>query len=261
MNLRRLAENLTRGVVLRRRLPARFNHLPIYVTPEAGLRFCGTMSRVDSGLYNMVEELVTPGSVVWDVGANVGLFSFCAAARSGESGFVLAIEPDCWLAYLMTRTCQKLLRSSCSKVEVLCASISDSNRISKLEIAERARASSHLVEAVGSTQAKSARYLQQTVSLTLDFLLDYFPAPSVLKIDVETHEASVLRGAERLLNEVRPVIWCEVSHENSVEVTGLLHAAGYELRGAETQSHPLTDRAWFSTLAVPKAALRTYAAK
>ena len=253
-NLRKLAENLSRGVVLRRRLPARFGRLPIYVTPEAGLRFWGPMSRVDSALYNMVEELVTPGSVVWDVGANVGLFSFCAAARAGEPGFVLAIEPDYWLAHLMTRSCRRLPLNKCSKVEVLCVSISDSNRISKLEIAERSRASSHLSEAAGSNQSGSVRQVQPTASVTLDFLLDYFPAPSVLKIDVETHEASVLRGALRLLNELRPMIWCEVSHRNSPEVTGLLHAAGYELRGAETRPHPRIDRAWFSTLAVPKAA-------
>ena len=97
------------------------------------------------------------------------------------------------------------------------------------------------------------RCIQPTVSLTLDFLLDYFPAPSVVKIDVETHEVSVLKGAARLLQEIRPTIWCEVSHENSAEITELLHAAGYKLYGADVQPHPPTDQAWFQTLAVPAA--------
>lgn len=260
MNLRRLGENLSRGVVLRRRLPSRFGRLPIYVTPDAGLRYWGAMSAIDPLLYNMAEELVKPGSVVWDVGANVGLFSFCAAARSGRSGFVLSVEPDFWLAHLMMQSCRELPRHLCSEVEVLCASISESSRVSELEIAESARASSHLVEALGSAQARSTRCIQQTVSLTLDFLLDYFPAPSVLKIDVETHEASVLRGAACLLRKTRPTIWCEVSHQNSSEITQLLHAAGYELLGAETRPHPPIDRAWFHTLAVPKASITTYAA-
>jgi FkbM family methyltransferase len=253
MNLRRLAENLSRGVVLRRRLPSRFGGLPVYVTPEAGLRYWGSMSRVDSVLYSMAEELVKPGSVVWDVGANVGLFSFCAAALSGASGFVLSIEPDLWLAHLMTRSCQALPPGRCAEVEVLCASISDASRVSKLEIAQRARASNHLIEAIGSTQARGTRGMQASISLTLDFLLDYFPPPSVLKIDVETHEVSVLRGAARLLREVRPAIWCEVSPENSPEITGLLHSAGYELQGAAMLPHPRIDRAWFHTLAVPTA--------
>jgi len=79
------------------------------------------MSRVDPLLYEMAEELVKPGSVVWDVGANVGLFSICAAARSGRSGQVLAIEPDFWLANLINRTAQQLGASQyeCAHVEVL----------------------------------------------------------------------------------------------------------------------------------------------
>jgi FkbM family methyltransferase len=253
MSIRRWAEYLSRGVVLRRQLPAKFAHLPIYVTPEAGLRYWSAMSRVDPVLYSMAEEMVKADDVVWDVGANVGLFSLCAAARSGPRGFILAIEPDFWLAHLINRSSQRLGAGqyACAPVEVLCASISDSNRISKLAIAERARASNHLIEAVGSTEARGARCVQPTVSLALDFLLEFFPAPSVLKIDAETHEAGILKGAERLLKEVRPTIWCEVSAENSDEVTKLLHGAKYELYGAQVQPHRPIDRAWFHTLAVP----------
>src|SRR5271166_4864713 len=108
MGVRRWAEHLSRGVVLRRRLPSKFGRLPIYVTPEAGLRYWSAMSRVDPMLYDMAEEMVKQGSVVWDVGANVGLFSFCAAALAGKSGLILAIEPDFWLAHLINRSSRQL---------------------------------------------------------------------------------------------------------------------------------------------------------
>jgi FkbM family methyltransferase len=238
---------------MRRRLPAKFGRLPIYVTPEAGLRYWSAMSRVDPILYRMAEEMVKPGSVVWDVGANVGLFSVCAAALAGPSGFVLAVEPDVWLAHLINRSSQRLAigHCVCAKIEVLCSSISDSGRISRLVIAERARASNYLVEAVGSTQATGARRLQPTAVLTLDFLLEYFPAPTVLKIDAETHEANILNGGLRLLQEARPTIWCEVSAENCDEVTKVLHAANYQMFGAQVVPHEPIHRAWFHTLAVP----------
>lgn len=252
MGFRDCVEHLSRGVVLRRRLPPMFGRLPLYVTPEAGLRYWGPMSRVDPVLYSVGQELVKLGAVVWDVGANVGLFSFCAAALTGRSGSVLAIEPDFWLAQLITKSSQKLAmkKFDCADVKVLCASVSDSNRVSELEVAERARASNHLVEATGSTQAKAERYTQLSVTVTLDSLLEHFPPPSVLKIDVETHEASVLRGATRLLREFHPAIWCEVSAQNSPEVTDLLLSAGYELYGAATLPHPRIERAWFNTLAL-----------
>ncbi len=244
---------MSRGVVLRRRLPSKFGSLPIYVTPEAGLRYWLRMSQVDPFLYNMVEELVQPGSVVWDVGANVGLFGLCAAALAGPSGYVVSIEPDLWLAHLVARSSRRISHSSSASahVKVLCAAVSDSCGISELVIAERERASNHLVGASGSTQARAQRFTQPTVSVTLDSLLLHFPAPSVVKIDVETHETSVLRGAEKILNEIKPKILCEVHKQNSMDVTNLLHAAGYQLYGAQTQPHPPTKRAWFNTLAVP----------
>lgn len=253
MDIRMWAERLSRGVVLRRRLPSEFNRIPMYTTPEAGLRYWSAMSRVDPVLYSMAKEIVKPSSIVWDVGSNVGLFTFCAAARSGQTGMVLAIEPDVWLANLIHRSARRLdtYKYKCARVDVLCASISDTNRISELSIAQGARASNYISGAVGSPQAKGARYAQPTITVTLDFMLRFFPAPSVLKIDVETHEIGVLKGAERLLNEFRPTIWCEVSPQNSDDVTKLLHAANYKLYGAETQPHPAIDRAWFNTLAMP----------
>lgn len=254
--IRGLAEKLSRGVVLRRRLPAGFGRLPFYVTPEASLRYWLTMAQVDPMLYDMAAELIQPGSIVWDIGANVGLFSFSAAALAGPSGFVLAVEPDFWLAHLLSRSSRRLMaeKYACADVKVLCGSISDSNRISELQIAERERASNYLLEAAGSTQTGGSRHAQSTVCLTLDSLLDHFPAPSILKIDTEAHEAAVLRGATRLLTRARPKIWCEVSPQNSQEITELLHAAGYELYGAQAKPHPRIDQAWFHTLAVPSRA-------
>ena len=179
---------------------------PIYVTPEASLRYWSAMSQVDSVLFSVAEEIVKSGSVVWDVGANVGLFSCCAAAMSGRGGFVLAMSPISGL-HICSAVLLNDWRRANMKVQILksCApQSSDSNRISKLAIAQRARSSNHLIEAVGSTEAKGARSLQPTVSLTLDFLLEHFPSPSVLKIDAETHEINILKGAKRLLKEARP---------------------------------------------------------
>jgi FkbM family methyltransferase len=250
--MRTFAERLSRGIVFRRTLPARFRRLPIYVTPEAGLRYWGAMAKIDPLLYDMVDEMVTPGSVVWDVGANVGLFSVCAAALAGNSGTVLAIEPDVWLASLINRTSRLLVdRGECAQILVLSAAVSDRIGVSHLAIAQRARAANYLANASGSVEARGVRYVQPTVVLTLDRLLEEYPPPSVLKIDAETHEVNILRGAGKLLQEARPKIWCEVSAENSIEVGNLLHEAGYQLYGAQTRPHPTIDRAWFHTLAIP----------
>ena len=255
MILRQLAERLSRGVVLRRRLPREFKSLPMYVSPEAGLRYWRRdLSSVDPMLSRMARELVTGGSVVWDVGANVGLFSFSAAALAGPTGFVLAIEPDLWLAQLLTRSRGiQGWSAQAAPVAVLPAAVSETNGISRLQIAERARAANHLVEASGSSQTGGDRNQQQTVTVALDFLLGYFPAPTVLKIDVEAAELKALHGAAKLLRTVRPVIWCEVAPENALGVADLLHEADYQIFAAalDPDKRIALRRASWDTLALP----------
>ena len=103
--LRRLTERITRDWTLRRQLPQDFGGVPILVTPSAGLRYLArSMNDVDPVLMNLVKEFVRPGSVVWDIGANVGLFTFAAASLAGPGGQVMAMEPDAWLVQLLRRS-------------------------------------------------------------------------------------------------------------------------------------------------------------
>jgi FkbM family methyltransferase len=254
MDLRKSVEHVSRGLVFKRRLPPEFHHFPIYVSPEASLRYWSRMSKVDPMLYRMARELVQPGASVWDVGANVGLFSICASSLAGQQGHVVAIEPDIWLAHLLTKSARELelRRLNAAPVIVLCAAVSDGNRVTQLQISERSRAANHLADADGSSQAQGNRFSQAVTSVSLDFLLDYFPAPKVLKIDAETHETHILQGATKLLETVRPTIWCEVSPENAVAVFDLLHLFDYELYAAAAKVRMPLRRASWDTLAVPK---------
>jgi FkbM family methyltransferase len=254
--LRRVAELLSRGIVLRRRLPREFQNLPLYVSPEASLRYWrSNLATVDPMLFDMAREMVKAGQVVWDVGANVGLFSFCASALAGPSGSVLAIEPDFWLAHLISRSAQELSRNcrTAAPVAVLCAAVAEQTGVRDFHIAERGRAANHLAQIQGSTQAGGSRYSQQTVTVSLDFLLEHFPPPSVLKIDAEAAEVEVLSGSTTLLRTARPIIWCEVSPENSQPVGDLLRAHDYQIYAAALRPSERTAlrRASWNTLAIP----------
>src|SRR5882672_8676247 len=106
MSVRRLIKRVSRGVVIRRTLPQRFGGGSVFVSPEAGglKMLYPDVCRAEPALFELAEELVRPGDTVWDVGANVGLFAFAAAGRSGSAGRVLAIEPDVWLVSLILRS-------------------------------------------------------------------------------------------------------------------------------------------------------------
>jgi len=244
-------------VVLRRRLPREFQSLAIYVSPEASLRYwLRDLAKVDPMLCEMAREMVKTEHVVWDVGANVGLFSFCSSALAGPTGYVLAIEPDFWLAHLLTCSALELPKHgrAVAPVAVLCAAVAETSGVSSFQIAERGRAANHLATTPGSTQIGGDRYSQQTITVSLDFLLEYFPPPSVLKIDAEAAEVKVLQGSAKLLQTARPVIWCEVAPENSQLVAELLHQAGYDIYAAALRPSDRTplQRASWNTLAIPR---------
>ena len=65
----------------------------MYITPESGLSYWFGF-KFATGLLMNASETVKPGDVVWDVGANMGLFSFAAAGLAGPAGHVYAFEPD-----------------------------------------------------------------------------------------------------------------------------------------------------------------------
>ena len=94
-------------------------------------------------------------------------------------------------------------------------------------------------------------------TLTLDTLLDYFSYPTFLKIDVEGAEALVLKGAKRLLSEIRPTIYIEVGSEHDKAVTKILIESDYALFDGSLpirEQKPATSCA-FNTIAVPHESL------
>jgi FkbM family methyltransferase len=251
--LRALLERLSRGVVLRRRLPAQYGGHCMYVSPDASLRFWRRdLGRTDPWLLGLAGELASSGSNVWDIGANVGLFAMAAAGLAGSQGAVVAVEPDPFLVSLMRRSSAEL-PPTCAAVEVIHAAVADRGGTSSFSIAHRSRAASHLAAVTGSTQSGGVREVVEVATLTLDDLLATHTPPDLVKIDVEGAELLCLRGGTKLLSSVRPVLLCEVSAENSGPVTSLLQHYGYEMLDASVpaiERRPLPSAAW-NTLARP----------
>jgi len=251
--IRSLLEHLSRGRVVRRRLPPEHGGHALFVSPDAALKLWRRdLRQTDPVLFDLARELVRPGDTVWDVGANVGLFTFAAGFAAGSSGRVLAVEVDDWLAGLLRRSA-RTAGPAYAPVDVLAAAVADRSGIVELRIASRGRAGNHLSAVAGSTQTGGHRETRPVVAVTLDGLLDAFPPPRLLKIDVEGAEVLCLRGAARLLAEVRPTLVCEVTGENAAAVGGILHRHGYTLYDAALPNEsrePLALPVW-NTLARP----------
>jgi len=241
-------------MVLRRRLPAEAGATPVYVSPSAGLKYLfRSPSAWDAELFNLAAEFVREGDVVWDVGANLGMFTFAAAYRAGSKGLIVAIEADIWLAQLLRRSAG-LQPSSSAQVRVLPAAAAAVVSPRTFFIANRMRAANHL-EGYGNAQAGGGGERQDIIAVTLDWLAEFMPAPNIIKIDVEGAELEVMRGAAGLIKSARPIILAEVDPKNSIDAAGFLKERGYRLYTGllPKEERKELDRASWSTIALPGA--------
>ena len=200
----------------------------------------------------LVSETVRPGDTVWVIGANMGLFSFAAAVAAGPQGRILTVEPDTTLVQLLRRSAAA--ETHHATVEVLPTAVAQDCDVARFCIARRNRATSHLA-GFGSTQTGGIRSTQLVPTVSLNWLLNRFPAPDVLKIDVEGAEIEVLRGGMEVLLAHHPRLICEVSQQHATEVGAMLVEAGYTLFDGDQppgERLPLQE-APFNTLALSTA--------
>ena len=140
---------------------------------------------------------------------------------------MISIEADIDAVALLNTTV-KMRAPSDAKMTVLPVAISATCGFVQFQIAARARAANAMV-GFGSTQMGGIREVRTLPSVTLDELLNHFPPPKVLKIDVEGAELDALRGARGLLSVARPRIYCEVAGRTAEEVTSILHSHKYRI--------------------------------
>ena len=92
-------------------------------------------------------------------------------------------------------------------------------------------------------------------------LMEFHSTPDILKIDVEGAELNVLRGGSQLIDNVRPVIYCEVAKKVHRDVTQLFKEKRYQLwDGSKFDGtlQPEVSFAAFNTVAIPAENVKEY---
>jgi len=225
-HFRQIIEKLARNMAFKRRLPKSFGNISFYVSPDAQLKYIRPGSvGFDELLLNLVTRFVCKGSVIWDVGANVGVFAFSAA---GKGGRVVAVEPDPFLVGLLRKSMQ-IRENQGLDLKVTPVALSAATALEVFQIAARGRASNSLASAGGRSQMGGVREEIIVPVMTLDSLLDTFPAPEFIKIDVEGAEIGVMEGGKRLLEEARPLFFIEADINTRPTITDIFRKHDYAL--------------------------------
>ncbi|WP_441280325.1 FkbM family methyltransferase [Tardiphaga sp. 862_B3_N1_1] len=179
-------------------------------------------------------------TVFWDVGANLGLFSLYAATLQSKAR-ILAFEPA---AHNYARLCENIAINGFHNVLPFSVALGGDKlafaelHLSKLE----AGSSIHHVGAKSPWAIDEAVFRQPCVTISVDsMVLDHgFPAPTLLKIDVDGLELDILRTAKTVLSKVQSIL-VELDANDSFETSGaseILIGCGFAL--SETSSRQKT---------------------
>ena len=188
-----------------------------------------------------VVSRITPGAVCYDIGGFRGFFSGVMACRGASEVFVFEPFPS---------NCNQISRMTALnpdlRIELVRSAVADTNGNVAFEVmpeASMGKLSESRFDSGGADAAETITVPQLCLD---DFIFEQNkPAPDLLKIDVEGAEASVLRGAQRMLKEHNPVLLIEV-HSPSIgqECLPLLEDCGYDVtilqtgRRPEPETHP-----------------------
>jgi len=159
----------------------------------------------DPLLTDFVRKTLGPNGIFIDVGANAGYFTLIAAQCVGDSGNVLAIEPNPSVADQLRGNVE---RSNLSHVIIEQTACSDSPSTMTLYIPDESKLGQASLSKsnAGGVESLLVR------SVTLDQLIRDHALDKVtfVKIDVEGAELMVLRGMTETLGRLRPIIVLEL---------------------------------------------------
>lgn len=180
-----------------------------------------------------LQRLVLPGEVVYDVGANIGLylrflFTHCHAGK------VYAFEPMTENRALLLKNIE--LGKVTDKATVFPVALSDSEGNEKLQIDDLMSGSAALdritkgAPSLGRLKYGMSALTELVATTRIDTLLkdESIQRPHCIKIDVEGAELLVLQGAIHTLEKYRPKLLIELHGvEMGREVFHLLNNIGY----------------------------------
>jgi FkbM family methyltransferase len=222
-----------------------------YVSPSSSLSVIDVRkSLVDPIHERFIREWVDADAVVWDIGANLGLFALPAALKV-RSGRVYAFEPDLELACNLIRSL-RLRQNRNFKLSVMSVAISNEDAAAAFQISKFSRALNKL-ESVGKWRETFVvpEQTRSVPTMRIDTLARSLAAPTVLKIDVEGAEMEVLHGGEQTIATARPNILIECESDLQDPMAAFFEKHRYVLLDGEAEARSPLQRPVWNTIAIP----------
>ena len=165
-------------------------------------------------------ESLPADAVLWDIGANIGLYTLFAAKRGLR---VLAFEPSAQSFAAMVRSAEA--NGLDRRIDAFCLALGEGvGSIARLEMA-----SSEAGHSMHSIASGPARFSQAVPAISVDGFIAGFGAapPSHIKLDVDGIEPAILRGAAATLAQHVREVLVEIEGEAAEAIPGDLARLGF----------------------------------
>jgi FkbM family methyltransferase len=170
------------------------------------------------GEQQIFAQVVQPGALVVEVGANIGAHTVELARLAGHDGEVHAFEPQ---RIVFQALCANLALNQFANVFARQAAVGEKAgtiTVPPLDPAVRTN--------FGGVSLQGVTFGESVPLVTLDSL--DLPACQFLKVDVEGMEVEVLNGSEQLIETHRPIMYLENDRiERSEELLGIVERLRY----------------------------------
>ncbi len=173
-----------------------------------------------------IDKYFNSHSVLFDIGANIGLYSVYASKKNNE-GKIFSFEP---VAANYSRILNNVSMNQANNVTPLMLALSDTTKLDKIYLSSLdASAALH-----SFGQSTDKNWSQACLGFSVDHLVQVFkiPQPTMVKIDVDGLENQILHGAkETLTNPACKSILIEVLIDNQghSETMKILNNYGFQV--------------------------------
>ena len=223
--------------------PLRVEGTQLQFTAESWLELRRSQNVSETWTADWVRSL-PESTVLWDVGANIGVFSLLAAENPNVDK-VVAIEPAFFNYTSILRN--TLLNGLTGKVIVLPVGLGETSALLDFNLQNlKSGGSMHSFDQIFAFKDRSVDPAATFGCLCyrLDDLVAVrgLPFPTHIKIDIDGRESAVLRGGDKVLHDDRvrglqiEVMDNDESLPRRREITAFIEARGWKL--SDTISHP-----------------------
>lgn len=215
----------------------------IQYTPQGNVSRDLYLGQFERDAMDFLSHYLKPGMIVFDVGANIGVYSLLSAKYVGKRGAVHAFEPT---PDTFARLRANVELNGFKPIHLNQLAVTEKSGMSMLHLYEQ--------NAMNSLAAQDwagklfGQVTVKTISLDEYVNANNLPRVDLLKVDVEGAELLVLKGAYGLLSGANPpVVLCEFADKTTcnfgyqaTSIRDFLEIIGYRFYRWDSRTSSLT---------------------